>query len=135
MGRLKRQSAQPPPRERILQAARELFYRDGINAASVEAIAAAAGTNKMTLYRHFSSKDELVAAYLSQLAEEGEGLWDKARSLHPGDADAQLRFMLKRAPEFLAEGRRRGCALANAAVELSVEPRHPVLRQRESHKR
>ena len=96
MQRLKRGLA-PPPRERILRAARELFYRDGLNAVSVDAIAAAAGTNKMTLYRHFSSKDELVAAYLSQLAEDGEGLWDKARDAHPGDADAQLRFMLKRA--------------------------------------
>ena len=133
MQRLKRGLA-PPPRERILQAARELFYRDGINAVSVDAIAAAAGTNKMTLYRHFSSKDELVAAYLSQLAEEGEGLWDKARAAHPGDADAQLRFMLKRASEFAAEGRGRGCALANAAVELA-EPRHPARRVIEAHKR
>ena len=133
MQRLKRGLA-PPPRERILQAARELFYRDGINAASVDAIAAAAGTNKMTLYRHFSSKDELVAAYLSQLAEEGEGLWDKARAAHPGDADAQLRFMLKRASEFAVEGRGRGCALANAAVELA-EPRHPARRVIEAHKR
>jgi AcrR family transcriptional regulator len=131
--RLKRGLA-PPPRERILQAARELFYRDGINAVSVDAIAAAAGTNKMTLYRHFSSKDELVAAYLSQLAEEGEGLWDKARAAHPGDADAQLRFMLKRASEFAVEGRGRGCALANAAVELA-EPRHPARRVIEAHKR
>ena len=133
MARLKR-LAQPPPRERILQAARELLYRDGINAVSVDAIAAAAGTNKMTLYRHFSSKDELVAAYLSQLAEEGEGLWDKAQSAHPGDADAQLRYMLKRASEFAAEGRGRGCALANAAVELA-EPRHPARRVIEAHKR
>ena len=133
MARLKR-LAQPPPRERILRAARELLYRDGINAVSVDAIAAAAGTNKMTLYRHFSSKDELVAAYLSQLAEEGEGLWDKAQSAHPGDADAQLRYMLKRASEFAAEGRGRGCALANAAVELA-EPRHPARRVIEAHKR
>ena len=133
MQRLKRGLA-PPPRERILQAARELFYRDGISAVSVDAIAAAAGTNKMTLYRHFSSKDELVAAYLSQLAEEGEGLWDKARAAHPGDADAQLRFMLKRASEFAVEGRGRGCALANAAVELA-EPRHPARRVIEAHKR
>jgi AcrR family transcriptional regulator len=124
----------PPPRERILRAARELFYRDGINAVSVDAIAAAAGTNKMTLYRHFSSKDELVAAYLSQLADEGEGLWDKARDAHPGDPDAQLRFMLKRASEFATEGRGRGCALANAAVELA-EPRHPARRVIEAHKR
>ena len=133
MPRFKRSLA-PPPRERILQAARELFYRDGINAVSVDAIAAAADTNKMTLYRHFSSKDELVAAYLSQLAGEGEGLWDKARAAHPGDADAQLRFMLKRASEFAAEGRGRGCALANAAVELA-EPRHPARRVIEAHKR
>jgi len=117
-----------------LQAARELFYRDGINAVSVEAVAAAAGTNKMTLYRHFSSKDELVAAYLSQLAEEGEGLWDKARDAHPGDPDAQLRFMLKHASQFATEGRGRGCALANAAVELAA-PRHPARRVIEAHKR
>src|ERR1051326_2728452 len=121
MSRLKQKPA-PPPRERILQAARELFYREGINAASVDAIAAAAGTNKMTLYRHFSSKDELVAAYLSQLAEEGEGLWDKARTAHGGDADAHLRFLLKHVSQFAAQPAGRGCALANAAVELA-EPR------------
>ena len=51
----KRLKPEPPPRERILQAARELFYRNGINAVSVDAIAAAADTNKMTLYRHFAS--------------------------------------------------------------------------------
>jgi AcrR family transcriptional regulator len=131
----KRNSVPPPPRERILRAARELFYRDGINAVSVDAVAAAADTNKMTLYRHFSSKDELVAAYLSQLAEEGEGLWDKARAAHPGDAEAQLRYLLKRAAEFATEGRGRGCALANAAVELAAEPRHPARRVVEAHKR
>ena len=53
-----------PPRERILAVASDLFYRNGIRAVGVESIAEAAGTNKMTLYRHFSSKDELVAEYL-----------------------------------------------------------------------
>jgi AcrR family transcriptional regulator len=125
----------PAPRERILHAARALFYRDGINAVSVDAVAAAADTNKMTLYRHFSSKDELVAAYLSQLAEEGEALWEQARSAHPGDAEAQLRYLLKRAAGFATEGRGRGCALANAAVELAGEPRHPARRVVEAHKR
>jgi AcrR family transcriptional regulator len=134
MARLKRQMEKPPPRERILQAARELFYRDGINAVSVDAIATAADTNKMTLYRHFSSKDELVAAYLSQLAEEGEALWQIARNLHPGDPQAQLRFLMKRVSEFAADSAGRGCALANAAVELA-EPRHPARRVVEAHKR
>ena len=135
MARLKRTATAPPPRERILRAARELFYRDGINAVSVDAVATAAGTNKMTLYRHFSSKDELVASYLSQLAEEGEGLWDKARAVHPGDADAQLRFLLKQAAQFASEASGRGCAFANAAVELAAEPRHPARRVVEAHKR
>jgi AcrR family transcriptional regulator len=134
MARLKRPAAPPPPRERILRAARELFYRDGINAVSVEAIAAAAGTNKMTLYRHFSSKDELVAAYLGGLAEEAESLWEVARAQHPGDALAQLRFLLKRVSQFADENSGRGCALVNAAVELA-EPRHPARRVIEAHKR
>jgi AcrR family transcriptional regulator len=134
MARLKPSRAEPPPRERILQSARELFYRDGINAVSVDAIAAAAGTNKMTLYRHFSSKDELVAAYLSQLAGEAEALWEEARDAHPGDPQAQLRYLLRRVSEFATASNGRGCALANAAVELA-EPRHPARRVVEVHKR
>jgi AcrR family transcriptional regulator len=123
-----------PPRERILQAARELFYREGINAVSVDAIAAAAGTNKMTLYRHFESRDALIAAYLGELAAEGEGVWDEARAAHPGSPDAQLRFLMRRVSQFAAESAGRGCALANAAVELA-ERRHPARKVVEAHKR
>jgi AcrR family transcriptional regulator len=123
-----------PPRERILQAARELFYRDGINAVSVDAVAAAAGTNKMTLYRHFQSKDELVAAYLGELAAEGEGVWEEARAARPGDPQAQLRYLMRRVSQFAAESTGRGCALANAAVELA-ERNHPARKVVEAHKR
>src|SRR5215213_6999971 len=100
---LKHPRAEPPPRERILQAARELFYRDGINAVSVDAIAAAAGTNKMTLYRHFSSKDELAAAYLETLAAESDAVWDAARAAHPDDADVQLHFLLRQVARMATE--------------------------------
>jgi len=122
-----------PPRERILQVARELFYRDGIRAVGVEAIAAAAGTNKMTLYRHFASKDELVAAYLKELASQGEALWDEAKVRHPGNAEAQLRYLLRRVSQFADECSGRGCALANAAVELP-ERAHPARKVIEAHK-
>ena len=132
--RAARLKPRPPPRERILQAARELFYRDGIGAVSVDAIAAAAGTNKMTLYRHFTSKDELAAAYLGQLADDADSLWETARAERPGDADAQLRYLLRRVSQFADECSGRGCALANAAVELSA-PRHPARRVIETHKR
>jgi AcrR family transcriptional regulator len=132
MKRLKQSAV--PPRERILQAARELFYRDGLNAVGVDAIAAAAGTNKMTLYRHFASKDALVAEYLRGLSEQADAVWEEARAAHPGDAQAQLRAVLRRVSQFADECTGRGCALANAAVELG-ERRHPARRVIEAHKR
>ncbi len=134
MRRLKRAAAQAPPRDRILHAARELFYRDGIRAVGVETIASAAGTNKMTLYRHFGSKDDLVAEYLSQLAAEGDRFWEAVRAQHPGDPEGQLRTLLRRVSRFADEFRGRGCALANAAIELA-ERAHPARKIIEGHKR
>ncbi|MET0675423.1 MAG: helix-turn-helix domain-containing protein, partial [Bradyrhizobium sp.] len=54
-----------PTRERIISAANALFYHDGIRGVSVDAVAARAGVTKRTLYYHFRSKDDLVAAYLA----------------------------------------------------------------------
>jgi AcrR family transcriptional regulator len=116
---------QVKPRERILSAASELFYRHGIRAVGVEAIAEAAGTNKMTLYRHFSSKDELVAEYLRCLARDSGHLWDELEANHPGDAKAQLRGWLAAMQAHVLDTDQRGCALANAAVELP-EKEHPA---------
>ncbi|HVX99769.1 MAG TPA: TetR/AcrR family transcriptional regulator [Pseudorhodoplanes sp.] len=114
-----------PPRERLLSVARDLFYRHGIRAVGVEAIAEAAGTNKMTLYRHFASKDELVAEYLRCLAAEKNSIWTKLESEHPGDPAGQLRAWLHEAARNVADPTSRGCALANAAVELP-EKDHPA---------
>jgi len=129
------QSANPrvPPRERIIAAASDLFYRHGIRAVGVEAIAEAAGTNKMTLYRHFASKDELVAEYLRQSAKLADACWDRLEQAHPGDARAQLRAWLAEMADHLANTDERGCALANAAVELP-EKDHPARRVIEEFK-
>jgi AcrR family transcriptional regulator len=116
---------QSPPRERILTAASALFYRHGIRAVGVESIAEAAGTNKMTLYRHFSSKDELVAEYLRCLARDGGRLWEELEASHPGDPRAQLRGWLMAMQAHVVDTDQRGCALANAAVELP-EKEHPA---------
>jgi hypothetical protein len=59
-----------PARTRILSAAAELFSRHGFGAVSIEAIARTAGTNKMTLYHHFASKDGLVAGFRPRRAAE-----------------------------------------------------------------
>jgi AcrR family transcriptional regulator len=115
-----------PPRERILLAARDLFHRQGIRRVGVEAIAEAAGTNKMTLYRHFDSKDNLIVAYLRGVASEADAAWRDIERKSPGDARAQLKSWLALAAECLASDE-RGCDLANAAVELT-EDGHPARR-------
>src|SRR5262245_7618684 len=122
-----------PPRERILTVSADLFYRHGIRAVGVETIAEAAGTNKMTLYRHFASKDELVAEYLRRLATEAEAGWGRRQVQFPDDPRAQLRAWFKEMADHVGASDDRGCALANAAVELP-EPEHPARRVIEAFK-
>src|SRR5215471_16654332 len=120
-----------PPRARILAAAGKLFYREGIRAVGVEAIAEAAATNKMTLYRHFASKDELVAEYLRAAAREADHCWARLEQAHPGDALAQLRTFIRDMADHATDT--RGCPLVNAAVELP-EKDHPARRVIEEFK-
>lgn len=127
------QAERIPPRERLLGVARELFYRHGIRSVGVEAIAEAAGTNKMTLYRHFPSKDELVAECLRQFATEANGIWDRLAAAHPGDAPAQLRAWLAAVAARMSDPQDRGCALANAAIEIADKD-HPARRVIEAFK-
>jgi AcrR family transcriptional regulator len=115
-----------PPRARILAAARDLFHRRGLRGVGVDTIAEVAGTNKMTLYRHFESKDELIVAYLRGLAAEADAFWLAIERDHPNDPQAQLKSWLKCAEDCISvDG--RGCDLANAAAELT-EAGHPARR-------
>jgi AcrR family transcriptional regulator len=119
-------STKARPRDRIAGAARDLFHKHGIRGVGVDAIAEAAGTNKMTLYRHFGSKDDLVIACLRDAAREAEAWWTAIEADHPGDARAQLRAWVLRGAECVCDDG-RGCDLANAAVELA-EIDHPARR-------
>jgi len=119
------ETARLPPRERILAAACDLFYRQGIRAVGVDAIAEAAGTNKMTLYRHFASKDELVAEYLRRLWSEKDAAWEKLCTEHGANPRAQLQAWLQAVAQQVTDPTSRGCAIANAAVELP-EKNHPA---------
>jgi AcrR family transcriptional regulator len=104
-----------------MTAVRDLFYRHGINAVSVDAIVEAAETNKMTFYRHFKTKDRLVAEYLRNLAAEGDAVWDDLAGRYAGEPARQLEGWLLHVEKIVSNMDERGCALANAAVELPVE--------------
>ena len=128
------EEAAAPPRARILKAARELFYRNGLHTVSVDAIAEAADTNKTTLYRHFASKDDLVAECLREYGRMVETAWAETERVHAGQPKEQLLAWLRFLAEFKLGGTERGCAFANAAVELP-EPDHPARRVIEEFKR
>jgi AcrR family transcriptional regulator len=116
--------SRPRPRERIIETARDLFRKHGFRGVGVDAIAEAAGTNKMTLYRHFGSKDDLIAACLLEVAQEAQTIWDDFAAEFPDDPAAQLQAWVDCVTE-CAIGDTRGCDIANAAIELT-EPDHPA---------
>lgn len=109
-------AAERRPRDRILETARNLFRRCGIRGAGVEAIAEKAGTNKMTLYRHFHSKDELIVACLNEAAADASRGWDAFEAAHPGDPRRRLDAWVDVVDDSIRRG--RCCEVANAAMEL-----------------
>ncbi len=118
-------AAKPRVRDRIMQTARDLFYSRGIRAVGVDSIACGAGTNKMSFYRCFGSKDALVAEYLRGQEREAWAWWDQTVAPHAGNARAQAESLFAAQLNKTCKLDSRGCALANAAVEIS-DPAHPA---------
>jgi AcrR family transcriptional regulator len=122
-------AGKPRVRDRILETAGDLFYARGIHCVGVDSIASEAGTNKMSLYRNFPSKEELVAEYLREQEREYWAVWDSTVKPYADDPRRQLEALfdgfLARARSKAAESGdckvSRGCALGNAAVEISEE--------------
>jgi AcrR family transcriptional regulator len=125
-------AASPRPRERIVVTAQDMFHRHGIRGVGVDAIAEAAGTNKMTLYRHFGSKDDLIVECLNRAAAAVDEIWRDIEATNPGDPPRQLLDWIARAA-VLVSADDRGCDFGNAAVELT-QAGHPALRLIEDFK-
>lgn len=105
-------------RERILKTAEELFYSKGIRAVGIDTIIEKSGVAKMSLYRSFASKDDLVAAYLMLRAERYWAWWDGVMTRHPGQPRQQLLDLFEATAERIRKPEYRGCAFLNAATEF-----------------
>jgi AcrR family transcriptional regulator len=120
-------------RDRVLKTASRLFHREGIRAVGVDRIAAEAQVGKMTLYRHFATKDDLVVAVLE--GRDGPARAALAAAMeHAGD-DPAARLLAPFAmlePWFTGPGF-RGCPFMNAALELH-DPDHPARAVARRHK-
>jgi len=123
-------AARPSARDRLLAAASDLFYENGIQATGVDALIAAAGVAKATFYRHFPSKDDLVAAWL----REPRTRWlDDVRlkvAASGADAEGRIPVFFDVVRDWLEEADFRGCPYLNTAAELtrSAHPAREIIR-------
>ncbi|MEV0324405.1 TetR/AcrR family transcriptional regulator [Streptomyces sp. NPDC050658] len=125
--------AKLPPRERILDAAEELFQSDGIRRVGVQAIAERAETTKMAIYRHFETKDALVAEWLRIVAADYQAAFDRVEAEHPGRPREQILGLARFIAEGLPDVSHRGCPFINSIAELP-DRAHPARQVIEQHK-
>lgn len=128
-------AAQPErsARERILDTASELFYRDGYHAVGIDTIIARSGVAKMTLYRHFASKDDLIAAYLERSNAEFMAWLEDAIAV-VDEPRAGLVAAFDAVGKLATSARCLGCTFQGAASEFP-EMDHPGHRVALDHKR
>jgi AcrR family transcriptional regulator len=107
-----------PAGRRVLDAAAELFYREGIHAVGVDAIASAAGVTKKTLYACFGSKDRLVAAYLWERDQRWRQWLTEWVESHGGPPRDRLLGTLDALAGWIEREDPRGCGFINALAEL-----------------
>jgi AcrR family transcriptional regulator len=120
-------------RQRVLDCASDLFYREGVRAVGVDLIVERAGVAKTTLYRYFPTKDDLVAAFLQAEDAHFWSCWDAAAARGAGDARAELNAQLEWIAERLTRPNYRGCPQINVSAEFPDED-HPARRVAAAHK-
>jgi AcrR family transcriptional regulator len=111
-------------RERILATADRLFYDEGIHAVGIQRIVEEAAVTRVTLYRHFPSKDDLVSAYLSRRADHDHAQVDGIIAAHPDDPRVALTELATALTRDDFAGISRGCPFINASAEFTGS--HPA---------
>lgn len=109
---------EPSARERILQTAHALFYGEGIRATGIDRIIELAGVTKVTFYRHFPSKNDLIAAYLDYRHERWMAWFTDELGSLPRNAEFPLEPVVSALREWFNAPDFRGCAFINGVVEL-----------------
>jgi AcrR family transcriptional regulator len=120
-------------RERVSRAAYELFSRDGVRAVGVDAVIARAGTAKMTLYRNFPSKDDLIIDFLQRRERVWTQEWLQAESRRRGATpQEQLLTIFDIFSEWFEKPDFEGCPFLTTMIEVS-DREHPVYQAAVSH--
>jgi AcrR family transcriptional regulator len=121
-------------RERVLQTASELFCRRGVRAVGVDLVVEEAGVAKTSLYRHFRTKDDLIAAFLAREDEDFWATWNRVAQREQDDAARELEAHLDWIGERIGRPHYRGCPQLNVAAEFPDRD-HPARKVATAHKR
>ena len=122
-------------RDRLVQAASKLFYAEGIRAVSLDAVAEKAGVTKRTLYYHFASKDDLVAAYLEARDQPNLTLFKRWFDQADGGLADKVREIFRQLAISARSPKWRGCGFLRTTAELANLPGHPAMAIGRSHKK
>lgn len=112
-------------RDRILNTARDLFYKEGARAVGVDTVVAQSGVAKTSLYRWFPSKDALIVAVLEQERKDRWAGWDKTAALSDPEPRARLRAHLTGIARYVSSSHYRGCPFMNI-ISAFPDPNHPA---------
>ena len=121
-------------RQRILHTADRLFYEGGLRSIGIDRIIAEAGVAKMSLYKHFPSKDDLILAVLKYREEKLIEFFERAIERHGKRTKDKLRAFFAALKDFFESPDFRGCAFQNAMIELA-DPAHAGSQFVRDHKR
>lgn len=127
--------AEKSTRDLIVAAAEKLFYAEGIRAVSVDAAAEAAGVTKRTLYYHFDSKDELIAAYLEGRDQPNLKLFRKWFDAGDGEIADKVEAIFVNLARAARHPKWKGCGFLRTSAELANMPGHPAIRIGAAHKK
>lgn len=108
-----------PARQRILLTAHDLFYREGVRATGIDRIISESGVTKVTFYRHFPSKNDLIAAFLAHRHEQWLAWFSQSLERHVAEQGDVLSALTPCLAEWFNDPHYRGCAFINTAVELA----------------
>ncbi|TWP37587.1 TetR/AcrR family transcriptional regulator [Leekyejoonella antrihumi] len=123
-----------PARERILAAATRMFYHQGITNTGIDAVIESAGVAKMSLYRHFGSKDQLIVECLARLDTRYHNWFVEQVENHDVEPTERVLSVFDVLDEWFHDDHFRGCAFINATVELA-DRSHPARQPAMAHKR
>ena len=124
-----------PTKDRIIAAANKLFYDEGIRGVSVDAVAEKAGVTKRTLYYHFKSMDDLIAAYLEGRDQPNLALFKRWFDEAKGGLAAKVQAIFDNLARAARHPKWRGCGFLRTSAELANMPGHPAMKIGAAHKK